>query len=199
MDYFWGLLFGLSLQLSIGPITLIVINKSIQDNFKEAFKMTLGVALIDALYILLSFFGVSKLLELPRVKEVSNIALAAIIIYFGIRYFLDTNRRVPLEQKSCKNSFFCGLKLTIVNPSTIILWTGVFGTLIATGKLNNTTSIALYAAGCVSSTILFIGAAAFLCRTVSKMINEDLLTYSNYFTGTILVLFGTNALITTFV
>jgi len=59
-DFLEGLGFGLILQVSVGPVCVAVLHKGLTLGFRHAFSMVWGVALVDAIYIVLSVIGVSQ-------------------------------------------------------------------------------------------------------------------------------------------
>ena len=84
--YLNGLLLGMTLQLSLGPVFFAVLHKALTEGSREAAKMTLGAALIDAFYIGLSFTGIAFLLQLKYLQGAVLIFGAFILIIFGLRY-----------------------------------------------------------------------------------------------------------------
>ena len=60
--YIDGLKFGMLLQLSIGPMCLMVFNTAKNVGFTVAFTLVMAIALVDAFYISLACFGVSKII-----------------------------------------------------------------------------------------------------------------------------------------
>ncbi|USG67055.1 LysE family translocator [Brevibacillus ruminantium] len=69
-----GLLFGFVLQLSIGPVCLSVWQRSLTAGFWQAWLMILGVATVDAAYMMAALWGIGRFLENPVVG-------AALIVY----------------------------------------------------------------------------------------------------------------------
>lgn len=115
-----GLLFGMMLQLSVGPVCLAVLHRAMTRRLRDALMMVLGVALADAVYMVGSIGGLS---------------------------FAVTN---PLGQTpSGRSSFWHGVLLTLANPLTVLFWAGVFGSLLASGTFVHSTELFLFATGCL--------------------------------------------------
>lgn len=196
MSFFNGLLFGLTLQLAVGPVFFAVIHKAIREGFAEAVKMVGGVALVDAFYIGVSFSGVSALLNIWFLKKVVFWGGALVLIFLGSRYFKRKEPRRDLPQEAGisrgeppgdagphvgihleiprgisagYSSLLYGIKLTLTNPLTIIFWSGVFGALIGSGKLAGLTNLILFSSGCVAATLLFL--------TLFSLIGESLMRW----------------------
>ncbi len=87
MVYFKGFLLGMTLQLSVGPVFFALLHKSIKEGFVEGFKMTLGVAIVDAAYIALSFTAVSRILAVSgNLAWILRVVGALVLCYFGFGY-----------------------------------------------------------------------------------------------------------------
>jgi threonine/homoserine/homoserine lactone efflux protein len=157
MDYLHGVLFGLLLQLMVGPVCLAVLHTSLQRGFAAAFRMVLGVALVDAFYILVSFTGTAKLLEIGYIRSVMLIAGAIVLIYFGVKYLITAAKTNTDGASSMGNSFVYGIKLTMINPLSIVFWAGTFGTLVASGSVKGVEGMAFFSLGCITATLLFLG------------------------------------------
>jgi threonine/homoserine/homoserine lactone efflux protein len=82
---FWdGLLFGMFLQLSVGPVCIAVLQRAVTQGFRNALRMIAGVALVDAAYMAAAVGGLSLLLQIPWVKGIVLIGGAATLVWFGI-------------------------------------------------------------------------------------------------------------------
>ena len=193
----YGFLLGMVLQLSVGPVFFAILHKSATQGFGEAFKMTMGVAVIDTLYIGLSFTGITIILQLAWMREAVLIMGAAVLIFFGLRYCFKAkagkkyvNR--PLENITFQGeSFFYGIKITAVNPLTILFWSGTFGVMTASGRLASGLEQIIYAAGCVLATIIFLGLVSLLGQYLRKIFsNPKLAVALDYVVGCLLIISG---------
>ncbi|MCX7709935.1 MAG: LysE family translocator [Clostridia bacterium] len=205
MSLIKGLLFGLTLQLAIGPVFFAVLHKSIKEGFYEAFKMVMGVTLVDTFYIILSFTGIGALLKIKFLNKLIFWGGAGVLIYFGYKYiksFLKNsskdkaaseagNGEVMADQQSkSRDSLLYGVKLTLTNPLTIVFWSGIFGALIGAKKLAGLQDILFYSAGCVLSTVLFLGIFSLIGKYITRFLNSKRLRYLDCVVGVFLVLFG---------
>ncbi|WP_273223510.1 LysE family transporter [Geosporobacter ferrireducens] len=191
MIFLQGFLLGLTLQLSVGPVFFTVLHKAIKQGFAEALKMTSAVTLVDAFYIGISFTAISALIKIQYLHRIISMLGMFVLIYFGINYIKNANKKsIAAESGNIENSFFYGLKLTALNPLTIIFWSGTFGSLIAGGKLIGMQNIILYAAGCLTATVLFLGSVSFTGQYIKKFVNEKVLRIMDYTVGIVLIAFG---------
>lgn len=191
-----GLLLGMTLQLSVGPVFFALLHKSIREGFREAMAMVWGVSLADAFYIALSFTAVSRLLAgggwLERAVRLGG---AGILVFFGLRHFRPAAGKTGLSGDwSGRNSFGYGLKLTLANPLSIVFWTGTLGAVVASGLVPQGWGTFFYAFGCVSATVLFLGAAALFGSRIQHLFTERLTGFMDRTVGVILVLFAARLL-----
>ena len=207
MDYVSGFMLGLTLQLSLGPVFFAVLHKALTEGSREAFKMTSGVAIIDALYIGLSFTGMALLLQVEILRNTVLVAGAAVLLLFGVRYYRKAYDRMatvkieafpnggPVQGSGAtvnpgSSSLAYGLKLTAVNPLTIVFWSGTFGGLLASGILNSTREALFYASGCISATLLFLGAVSMVAPFIPLRRSHRMEVTFDIIVGTVLVAFS---------
>jgi threonine/homoserine/homoserine lactone efflux protein len=139
--------------------------------------MVWGVALVDALYVLLSMFGVSALLQIGLAQTVVGVAGALLLVYFGVRYL-----RAPVETSSinCRRdesllkSFAYGVGLTLTNPLTILCWAGVLGAMMSTHAFSEPGGVVWFAAGCITATLLFLTAVALAGHLLERIFSARL-------------------------
>ncbi|WP_411676006.1 LysE family translocator [Caproicibacter sp.] len=190
-----GLRFGMLLQLSIGPVCLLVFQTSLGRGFRRALLLILAVALVDAAYIGLAVAGVSALLRRNRVQKAVRLFGGIILIVFGLNLALGAFHFQLLPQISLfsvsneSNLFFQGILLTASNPLTIVFWSGVFSAKVARSD-SGTKNLLLFGSGCVLATLFFLGAVAALGRTVGSFLPPTVLTALNVSVGAAIIAFG---------
>jgi threonine/homoserine/homoserine lactone efflux protein len=205
-----GFLFGLTLQLAIGPVFLAVLHKAVREGFWESLKMIIGVALTDAFYITVSFTGVGRLLRVPLLRTVIHHAGAGVLIFFGCLYLLNAGKSrnmLPAGEASAAiqdktvmkavslRSFGYGVQLTLTNPLTIIFWSGTFGALIASRRLPEYGSVLCYSVGCITATLVFLTLAAWVGKQLMTRLHQKILQGFDYGVGLFLIVFGAVILI----
>ncbi|MBQ7307247.1 MAG: LysE family transporter [Clostridia bacterium] len=196
--YFSGLKFGLMLQLAVGPMCLMVFNYSQNSGFWVAFSLVLAIALVDAFYILLAGFGVSKLLSGSKVKNVIKIVGSIILFIFGLNIILGVFgiNIIPSLNLSPNSSsaFVQGIILTLSNPMTIILWSGVLTTRLIEENFSKK-QLVCYSLGLVSSTLIFLTMVAFLGMILSSFIPPIVSSILNILVGLLIIGFGIKLLL----
>lgn len=190
-----GLRFGMLLQFAVGPMCLMVFNTSTTYGFICSLHLVFAIALIDALYIILSCVGVVSVISKKKVKAVVKLIGCIVLVLFGANTILGAfdlfflPRIALFSNISSKNLFVQGLLLTATNPLTIIFWSGVFSTQTIENKWNRK-QLFLFATGCVLATIIFLTAVAILGSILSSFLPQIIVRFLNVAVGIILIIFG---------
>jgi len=184
---FKGLKFGMLLQFAVGPMCLLVFNTAGSRGLANALVLTAAIALVDALYIILAGVGVARFLENAGARKALKIFGGAVLILFGLNMTLGTLGISILPNVSLfggtsgGNIFLKGLLLTASNPLTIVFWGGVFTTQLQDDIKRS--QIALFGAGCVLATLLFLSFVSLLGLAVNHFLNETIITVMNFIVG----------------
>tara|TARA_R110000796_G_scaffold74374_1_gene167081 strand:- start:39551 stop:40189 length:639 start_codon:yes stop_codon:yes gene_type:complete len=125
-----GILFGLLLCVLIGPVFFALIQNSIEKGFWSGFFMAIGVALSDVFYIVITYFGVSKLVENESFKMWLGGVGGVIMFTFGIFYLFKSvpKKLAPTKVnggKDCFKQVLKGFFLNGVNPFVLFFWIGI--------------------------------------------------------------------------
>lgn len=191
-DLLEGLSFGLILQISVGPVCIAVLHKGLTQGFPHAFSMAWGVALVDALYIMLSIIGVSAILQIGPVRSAVGLAGVVLLVYFGVRYLLAPAEASQGDHStdSLLKSFTYGAGLTLTNPLTILFWAGVLGAMLSTHSFNQAGGVICFSAGCVTATLLFLTVVALSGHFLERVLSNRLVLWLNRAVGVFLIGFA---------
>lgn len=191
-----GFLFGLLLQLAVGPVCLYVLQASISEGMVYSELIVLAVTLVDSLYIVLAVLGVAVLLQGRTTQRVLRIFGAVVLFLFGaiivLSGLLKTNLVPQLNLSTpaiFNNPFYNGLILTAANPLTIIFWAGVFSSRISEEGLSKR-EIIYFSVGCILSTLLFLTAVALLASQLKTVLPDAVITALNIIIGLLLIYFA---------
>ena len=188
-----GLLFGMVLQISVGPVCIAVLQKGITESFREAFLMVWGVVAADSTYIVLALLGISSAMQFEPVRIGIGLAGTALLLYFGFQNLLTKEASFAQMSTGSKpgGSFRYGFLLTFSNPLTILFWAGVFGGLIASTQFPSSVAIYVFALGCILSTLIFLTGIAALGKFVGTFVQRpSLLIWLNRAVGLFLITFA---------
>jgi threonine/homoserine/homoserine lactone efflux protein len=192
---FKGFKFGMLLQFAIGPVCLFVFKVGGNKGFIGAEIGVLGVAVADALYILLAISGIASFIDRERVKYIFKIMGAIIVAIFGLQTVLGAFGQEVLPNidlfngiKS-KSLFLEGLVITASNPLTILFWAGVLSAKLAEKKLQRK-EIYLFGLGSVLSTLFFLTIVAAIGSVTGHFLSVELISMLNLVVGIILICFA---------
>ncbi len=188
-----GFLFGMVLQLSVGPVCLAVFRKSVDDRLGRALWMVAGVAAADGTYIALALLGVAGLLEVGVLRMLVGLAGALVLAVFGVR--LLGTRATPAKTVRAAGGALASLRygfvLTLANPLTIVFWGGVFAGVAASSRFPDPADVYVFGAGCLLSTAAFLSAVAALGRSLSPLLASGVaLVWLNRCVGAALIGFA---------
>jgi threonine/homoserine/homoserine lactone efflux protein len=196
--YFAGLRFGLLLQIAIGPMCLMVFNAAKNNGFFAALPLVLAIALVDAFYITLASLGANKILENKKVKNISKMLGAAVLVLFGLNIILGVfgiNFIPALNlEPTTTNLFLQGLVLTLSNPITIAFWGSVLTVKIIDEKMTKK-ELAVFSSGLVSATLLFLSLVAVLGTILAGFISKNISDILNVIVGVAIIAFGIRILV----
>ncbi len=185
---------GLSLAAPIGPVNAAVINRGLRYGFRHAWILSLGSLLGDVFFIILVYFGVAKLANIPIVQTFLWLFGAFVLIYTGIEGVMtktNTISRSSKDNNSMFRSFITGLLMSIMNPLSIIFWLGIYGSILASTIHNFSTSTVLLYTGCMLFGVaIWDLTVSILASFFRNVVSEQLITFVSRISGLILVLFG---------
>jgi threonine/homoserine/homoserine lactone efflux protein len=134
-----SLLIGLSIAAPVGPIGLLVIQRTVQRGSTVGLATGLGAAVADAVYGALGAFGVNSVIRTLQAARVP-LALAggAFLLWLAWRAWRappTDHAAAVADARSLAGSFAGTFVLTLSNPATIFSFVAVFGALGARGPL----------------------------------------------------------------
>ncbi len=131
---FKGIIAGLWVSVPLGPIGVLLIQRTMNKGVKSGFISGLGVATADTFYAMIAVFGITFLSNFFESQQTILTILGIIILLvMGIKMY--NSDPVSCLKKKKENSgneftdFFSMFMLTITNPLTIIIFSTVFALL----------------------------------------------------------------------
>ena len=192
-----GLVIGFTIAAAVGPITLLVVRRTIDHGGIYGFASGLGVATADATYGAVAAFGLTAITS----ALVSNHALlalvgGAVIVGLGIRIALSRpgGPATDGERPGLLGAFGSIYALTMTNPLTIVLYAGVFAGIGLVAGSSFLDAAVLTLAVWAGSTLWWV----LLCSVVAWLrgrVSATALLWVNRISGAALVLFGVLAVI----
>lgn len=165
-----SLLIGLSIAAPVGPIGLLVIQRTLQRGSIIGLATGLGAAAADALYGAVGAFGVSLVIDaLVGARVPLSLGGGAFLLWLAWRIW----RSKPAEQAAQARggagllSCFAGtFMLTLSNPATILAFIAVFGALGA--RVQNSSPWTMIAGVLAGSALWWLLLSALVGRLRSR-------------------------------
>jgi threonine/homoserine/homoserine lactone efflux protein len=137
MQYLFTLLLGFILsllgQLPLGTISMTATQIAVQENFRNAWKYSAGIALIEMLYLRLVLSGMQWLMSHQLVFVIFNWITIALFAALGVIILVAAQKQETAKKALLLNydlnRFLLGLSMSALNPAQIpfwFVWTGYF-------------------------------------------------------------------------
>lgn len=188
-------LIGLSIAAPVGPIALLIVQRTLAEGLKVGFACGLGTAVADALYGLLAAFGLvaaSPLLE--DVTRWVGLAGALFLLWLGLRIVVSrpATRAAKAERGGrlrLPAAFLTTFLLTLSNPLTIVSFLAVFASLgvAASGGADAAATVVL---GVFLGSLAYQWSLPLLAALARRRLGEGLLLAINRVSGVVLLGFA---------
>ncbi len=189
-----GLLFGLLLCVLIGPVFFALIQNAIEKGFFSGFFMAVGIALSDTIYILITYLGISQLVDNPSFNMWLGGVGGGIMLIFGMTYMLKPVpkkgiKQLHAEQTKWFQQIMKGFVLNGINPFVLIFWIGIVSKITVDFQYNTNQAITFFVvliATVFSADIL----KSYFAVKLSEIVTPRFMKIMNRVVGVALVLFS---------
>jgi threonine/homoserine/homoserine lactone efflux protein len=129
--FFGGTILGVILSITLGPAFFTLIQTSIDRGFIRAVQIAIGIAISDIVLIVISYMGISTILEVGSNQAYMGIVGGIILIMFGLHTFLkkpemlkrrSANYKTPIADPNMFTYMGKGFLLNFLNPFLWIFW-----------------------------------------------------------------------------
>ena len=196
--YLRGLVIGFGIALAIGPISLLVIRRTLDRGFAIGMASGLGVATADATSGAVAAFGLTVVTDiLVGIRRPLAIAGGLFLVYLGIRALLaktatraaaDTTADGDRSRSNLARAYVSILALTLTNPMTILSFVAVFAGLGVAGS--GYVGAAAVTLGVFSGSTLWWIVLTITVATVRTRLTSTVLRGVNLLSGVIVAAFG---------
>jgi threonine/homoserine/homoserine lactone efflux protein len=126
-----GIILGLAVSIPLGPISIIMINRTIKRGMLSGFFSGLGLATADTLLALLAGLGFTVILGFIKEERLILSVIGGIVIMaVGLKVFLTNTvkdiRNKERVNKSLWRDYYSVFVLSISNPYTIFIFVAFF-------------------------------------------------------------------------
>lgn len=195
MIEFWnGLLFGLLLTILIGPVFFALIQTSIGKGLSSGISMAIGISLSDAVYIFITYFGVSRFLQDDQFSASLGISGGIMMIAFGISSFLKPVPAVLVTKmvKGRNNAFkqmAKGFMLNGINPFVLLFWLGMVSMATVNYQYGKE-QVFLFFMGILTTVLTTDMIKAYLAHRIRIWVTPRSIKIMNRTVGIALIIFG---------
>jgi len=156
--FFIGWLVSFLGQLPLGTLSITSTQIAVQENFRNAWKYAIGVALAEIVYLRLTLSGVNWIIQHQTFFIVLGWLTVVVFLILGVTSILSA-RKQGQEKKALLldndlNRFFLGLSMSALNPAQIPFWF-IWSSYLLDIKVlhSNNSAFNIFTAGCGVGTI----------------------------------------------
>ncbi len=193
-----GVVIVMILTFSFGPAFFALINAGIREGYKHGAMLAIGIVLSDlflSVFIsILIYFGLGSALNSAKAQDISSVVGGAILLIFGLTYFLKKSFKVDDKVEAVKQStaFFLiskGFLLNLFNPSVWFLWLANATAIGKTVHFSLVKMILYFLFILVIVLCLELG-KVFLAGKIKHFLTAKMMNMINFVTGSALIIFG---------
>ena len=137
MPFLYTFILGIILsflgQLPLGTMSLTATQIAVQENFRNAWKYSAGVAILEMVYLRLVLSGLQWIMKNQIIYKIFNWVTIILFLVFGILSFLSAHKQEDDKKALLLNNrvdrFLLGISMSALNPAQIpfwFIWTGYF-------------------------------------------------------------------------
>ena len=196
-----GVGLGFAIAAAVGPISLLTIRRTIAHGQAYGLASGAGVALADATYAAIAAFGLTALTSLlVGARALLGVIGGVFLVLLGIRTI--TTRPLAAAAETTERpgpaaAFASIFGLTLTNPMTILSFAGVFAAAGLTG--HGGAEAGLLTIGVFLGSLLWWVILTAVVARLRSRVTLEALTWVNWGSGALLVVFGAAAIVTSLV
>ena len=189
-----GLGFGLLLCVLIGPVFFALLQNSVEKGFWPGFFMAVGIAISDAMYIVITYLGISQLVENPSFNMWLGGIGGSIMLIFGIIYIAKPVPRKGLKQLHAEETkwfqqILKGFALNGINPFVLIFWIGIISKVTVDFQYATNEAITFFSV--LILTVFGVDVLkAYFATKLSEIVTPQFMKIMNRVVGVALILFS---------
>lgn len=193
-----GLLIGLSIAATVGPMSVLCMQRTVYKGQLYGLVSGLGIATADAVYGGIAGFGVALIANFLVSQQLWIRLIGGVfLLYLGIKTLLTrpAERAVSASANGFVGAYASTFLLTLTNPLTILSFAAIFAGIGVGGASKSYVSATIVVGG------VFIGSTLWWCILTGGIsllrgkFTARWLLWINRISGVIIALFGITALV----
>jgi threonine/homoserine/homoserine lactone efflux protein len=198
-----GIILGLTVSMPLGPIGIILINRTIKRGLRSGFFSGLGLATADTLLALLSALGFTVILSfINQERFIISVIAGLIIIGIGLKIYLSNPvkdiRNREKANKSLWRDYYSVFVLSISNPYTIFIFVAFFSGVHIGGNVKPELVPFFLIPGVLIGTISWWFFLSYFVSRFKKNIRLRLIVRINKISGIVVLVIGLLVLLSVF-
>ncbi|UZD23315.1 LysE family translocator [Algoriphagus halophytocola] len=190
-----GMSMGLLLSAMVGPVFFSLIQGSLEKGFRYAAVLALGILVSDSVYVLITYYGVTFLADLPNYEKVLGYVGGVILIGFGLGSFLKISRQRPnsggiqLSEARKKTAFLKGLSINGINPFVLLFWISI-ASVVQVKEHFTRSDVAVYYGGILGTVFTIDLIKALIAKKLRPLVTPQVMSKLNLGVGLLMIAFG---------
>ena len=197
--YVRGLFIGLSIAATVGPMSVLCIQRTLNKGQLYGLVSGLGIATADGVYGSIAAFGLTLITNfLIHEQLLIRLIGGLFLMYLGVKTILSKpSERAALEMKtnSYLGAYASTFLLTLTNPLTILSFAAIFAAIGVGSASKSFFSATAVVLGVFSGSTLWWIILTSAISLLRKKMNSLSLVWINRISGVIITLFGIVALL----
>ena len=198
-----GIILGLTVSMPLGPIGIILINRTIKRGMLSGFFSGLGLATADTLLALLAALGYTVILSfINEQRFIISIIAGLIIIGIGLKIYLSNPvkdiRNREKANKSFWRDYYSVFVLSISNPYTIFIFVAFFSGVHIGGNVKPELVPFFLIPGVLIGTITWWFFLSYFVSRFKKNIRLRVIVRVNKVAGIVVIVIGIIVLLSVF-
>ncbi len=189
-----GILIGLLVSIPLGPIGVLVIQRTVNKSRIAGLLSGMGAALSDTLYAIVAGFSLTFVIDFIRKNEIIfQIVGAVIVLFLGIHIFLKNPvtdlRKNKLRGNTHFQDILSSFLVTVSNPLTVFVFLAVFTSSGVAINLEQPYHSFIVIFGIFAGTFIWWFSLSGIVSLFRHKINLRILWWINKTAGVIIILF----------
>lgn len=200
--YLKGLLIGFLIAAPIGPISVLCIEKTLEEGRIAGFVTGIGSTLGDTLFSALAVFELTAVTNTLLNQWWIRSAGSIVLLYIGIKMLITPhtlNHTHVFLRKDAPRNFISAFLMNITNPLPILAYMTVFAILDMGVKKTGCVPSSLLVGGVSTGSALWWLTLSWLMSVFRQRLHENGLKWVNRIAGIITVVFGLGILYSVFI
>ncbi len=193
-----GILLGLVLSVSIGPIFFVLVQTSIREGLASGVFVGTGIWISDFLFILFTYLGLSQLTALkdnPTFSLAFGLVGGLFLFVFGLVLFfkrpvsIETLGKIKKRSTPITTLWIQGFLVNTINPFTIFFWLTTMTDGVV-GRNFGKKEVVFFFGGIMGTIILTDFLKAYFADKIRHKLKQKHLKWFGWFSGVIVMGFG---------